>query len=322
MRGEASLVVYQSEEIQVWVLTGPTASGKSGLGLDLAQRHDLEIVSADSMSVYKRMDIGTAKPTAEDRAKVPHHGLDLVEPWEDFDSSRYVQEADSAIASILERGRRPLILGGTPLYLMALLRGFFEGPSKDVDLRRRLGQEEDRSPGLLHERLQGIDPEAAGRIHRNDRKRLIRALEVFELTGQPISALQTQFEQGPPRYLYRALALQRSRDELRDRVRLRCQAMFELGLVEEVREILSAGGFGSSAGAAIGYREVVDFLEGRLDAEELQYRVRSNTHRLVRRQSTWFRGFPDLLAMDVVGGLREEDIATAEDLLDLHRKET
>ena len=308
------------DEIQVWVLTGPTASGKSGLGMELARRHDLEIVSADSMSVYNRMDIGTAKPGAAEREEIPHHGLDLVEPWEDYDSSRYVRMADEAITAIHARGRRPLILGGTPLYLMALLRGFFEGPSKDRDLRQRLDAEEDASPGLLHERLQAVDPEAAGRIHRNDRKRLIRALEVHELTGQPISALQTQFEQGPPRYAYRALALNRQREELRERVRIRCQIMFETGLVAEVRQILAAGGFSTSAGAAIGYREVVDFLEGRLAAEELQYRVRSNTHRLVRRQSTWFRGFPDLLGMDLVGSAGSEELAIAEDLLGLHRE--
>ena len=143
----------QSDEIQVWVLTGPTASGKSGLGMELARRHDLEIVSADSMSIYKRMDIGTAKPGVTERAEVPHHCLDLVEPWEDFDSSRYVRHADQAIREIRERGRRPLILGGTPLYLMALLRGFFEGPSKDAELRKRLEKEEDaRPPDYSHRR--------------------------------------------------------------------------------------------------------------------------------------------------------------------------
>jgi len=314
--------VQQTDEIEVWVLTGPTASGKSGLGMELARRHDLEIVSADSMSLYKRMDIGTAKPSPAEQAEIPHHGLDLVEPWEEYDSSRYVGMADAAIAGIRSRGKRPLVLGGTPLYLMALLRGFFEGPSQDRELRRRLEEEEARQPGSLHERLLDVDPEAAARIHRNDRKRLVRALEVFELTGQTISSLQTQFEQGPSRYPYRALALHREREELRERVRERCQRMFDAGLVQEVRSILAAGGFSRSAGAAIGYREVLEFLDGRLPADELQYRVRSNTYRLVRRQSTWFRGFRGLQTLDLAGEVGPREREEAEKLLGLQGVES
>ncbi len=283
--------------------------------MELARRLDLEILSADSMSLYRRMDIGTAKPSQEDRAEIPHHGLDLVEPWEEFDSSKFVRMADPAIQEIRARGKRPLILGGTPLYLMALLRGFFDGPSKDADLRLRLEREEDEQPGVLHERLERADPTAAERIHRNDRKRLVRALEVYELTGEPISRLQTQFEEGPPRYRYTALALRRSRDELRERVRHRCRQMFDQGLVDEVRGILTAGGFSRSASAAIGYREVLDFLEGRLPAEELQYRVRSHTHRLVRRQSTWFRSFPDLRELELCGEIGDRQIEQAQEML-------
>ncbi|MEZ5988518.1 MAG: tRNA (adenosine(37)-N6)-dimethylallyltransferase MiaA [Planctomycetota bacterium] len=280
------------------VLTGPTASGKSGLALLLAERHGLEVLSADSMSVYRGMDIGTAKPTPEERRRVPHHGLDLVDASEDFDSARYVAVADAAIAGARARGARLLVAGGTPLYLMALLRGFFDGPSRDPALRARLEAEEDDEPGLLWRRLSEVDPVAAERIHARDRRRLVRALEVHELSGRPISEQQRQFEEGPPRYPYVALGLERPRDELRARVRRRCRAMFEGGLVDEVRALLTRGGFSATAREAIGYREVLTFLDGGLKAEELEYRVRSNTPRLVRRQTTWFRRFPGLTRVD------------------------
>ncbi|MFQ5504138.1 MAG: tRNA (adenosine(37)-N6)-dimethylallyltransferase MiaA [Planctomycetota bacterium] len=272
------------------VLTGPTASGKSRLGVGLAERHGLEILSADSMSVYRHMDIGTAKPGPEQRARLPHHGLDLVDPWEDFDSARYVSVADRVIEDARRRGRQILVVGGTPLYLMALLRGFFAGPSADPEIRERLLALEQAQKGSLHAELCRVDPEAAGRIHPNDQKRLVRALEVFELSGQPISSLQQQFDRGPSRYRFRAARIQLPRQELRARVRCRCRNMFERGLVDEVRRIDELGGFSRSAGAAIGYAEVREFLAGSLRSDELEHSVRRHTHRPVASNSSMRTG--------------------------------
>ncbi|MAE77828.1 MAG: tRNA (adenosine(37)-N6)-dimethylallyltransferase MiaA [Planctomycetes bacterium] len=277
----------------LWVLTGPTASGKSQLAMDIAAARGLEVLSADSMAVYRRMNIGTAKPTTAERALVPHHGLDLVEPHEQFDTSRWVAEAERVIQETSAAGRGLLVVGGTPLYLMALLFGFFDGPSADPDVRARLGADEDSEPGALHRRLAEIDPTAAARIHPNDRKRLVRALEVFELGGKPISELQQQFA-AEPRFPYRAVWLDLPRPRLKERVRLRTRSMLEAGLVEETRAIEAASGFGPTASSAIGYAEVLQLLAGELAADELATRIARSTHRLVRRQETWLRRFPGL----------------------------
>ena len=178
----------------VWVLTGPTASGKSGLAVELAERLDLEILSMDSMAIYRRMDIGTAKPAADERARVPHHLIDLVDPDEGFDTSRWCDAADAARAEVEARGRRVLFVGGTPLYLMAYFTGMMSGPAADDALRGRLQAREAETPGSLHRELTERDPTAAARIHPRDTKRLVRALEVLEHTGRPISEQQTSFE--------------------------------------------------------------------------------------------------------------------------------
>ena len=180
-----------------WFLTGPTASGKSAVGVELARRIDAEIVSLDSMALYRRMDIGTAKPTAEQRRAVPHHLIDAIEPWEEFSLARYVDEAARTVGEIAGRGRQVLFVGGTPLYLKGLLRGIFRGPPADWEFRRRLADEaRSRGGDWLHRRLAEVDPVSAARLHPNDARRLIRALEVFEKTGRPISELQRQFEVG------------------------------------------------------------------------------------------------------------------------------
>ena len=295
------------------VLTGPTASGKTQLAIEVATRHGLEILSVDSMSVYRSMDVGTAKPSTDERALVPHHGIDLVDPWEDFDAARFAAYADACIADATRRGKRLLLVGGTPLYLMAILRGFFDGPPKDAELRDALRLEEEASPGALHTRLLEVDAEAAARIHKNDVKRLVRALEVFETTGLKISEQQRQFEEGPPRYPHRLLGLSIGRDHMRERVRERTRSMFEHGLVDEVRAILAAGGFSDTAGQAIGYSEVLDFLEGRLGSDVLVSRVRSSTHRLVRRQETWFRRMKDITLLPVDEARRDAALVDLAD---------
>lgn len=283
------------QEPPLWVITGPTASGKSALALELAAAKGCEILSMDSMAVYRRMEIGTAKPSAEERQRVPHHLIDLVEPDQTFDTARWCALAAAACAEVRSRGRQPLFVGGTPLYLMAFFKGLMPGPAADVELRTRLRSREQQEPGSLHRELQERDPAAAGRIHPRDEKRLVRALEVLELTGRTISEQQAHFDRPGFQRRCRIVAVQRPREELHARVKARTEAMLDRGLVDEVRAIRDSCGFSSTAGAGIGYAECLLFLDRRLkDREELRNRIRRNTHRLVRRQTTWLRRLPEV----------------------------
>lgn len=298
----------------LWVITGPTAAGKSVLALELALRVGGEILSMDSMAVYRRMDIGTAKPVAEDRQRVPHHLLDLVEPDATFDTARWCEHAAAVLESVRARGRVPIVVGGTPLYLMALGKGLMQGPAADPELRAALEARESASPGALHAELQRRDPAAAARIHARDRKRLVRAIEVIELTGRPISSQQDHFERPGFRLPCRIVAIGRPRDELRARVRARTEAMLERGLLDEVAAIERDCGFSVTAGAAIGYAECRDHLRGRYkDREELRNRIRRSTHRLIRRQLTWLRRLPEVkwLGADATAADLEAALAVA-----------
>ena len=244
----------------------------------------------DSMAVYRRMDVGTAKPTAEERARVPHHLLDLVEPSETFDTARWCALAEAATQEVRTRGRRPLFVGGTPLYLMAFFKGMMQGPAADPALRAQLVAREEQEPGWLHATLSQRDPVAAARIHRHDHKRLVRALEVIELTGTAISSQQDHFDRDDWARPCRIAAVSWPREELHRRVKARVEAMLDQGLLDEVAAIEQSGGFSLTAAAAIGYAECRDFLQGRYkDREELRNRIRRNTHRLIRRQLTWLR---------------------------------
>lgn len=290
------------------VVTGPTASGKSALALELAAELDLEIVSMDSMAVYRGMDIGTAKPTAAERARVPHHLIDLVAPAETFDTARWCDAAARALEDITARGRAPLVVGGTPLYLMAFFKGMMEGPAADPALRAELEAREDADPGSLYAELLAKDPIAAARIHRKDRRRIVRALEVHRLTGRPISERQDHFERQDWLRPCRIVAVQRERDDLHRRVRARTEQMLDRGLLAETEAIERAGGFSLTSGAAIGYAECREFLRGRYkDREELRNRIRRNTHQLIRRQTTWLRRVREITWIapdDGVAGLR------------------
>jgi tRNA dimethylallyltransferase len=216
-----------------WFLTGPTASGKSAVGVALARRIGAEIISMDSMALYRGMDIGTAKPTPQERRSVPHHLIDVIEPGDEFSLAQYLSAAGREAAEIAGRGRQSLFVGGTPLYLKGLLRGIFEGPPADWPLRRRLADEAQTHGGAwLHERLAQVDPAAAARLHPNDTRRLIRALEVFEKTGQPISRLQRQFQIGRRSEECRVFVLDWPRPELHVRIDRRVREMFAAGLVE------------------------------------------------------------------------------------------
>ncbi|MBN1774183.1 MAG: tRNA (adenosine(37)-N6)-dimethylallyltransferase MiaA [Deltaproteobacteria bacterium] len=273
------------------VLTGPTASGKTRLGLELAEGWGAEIVSADSMQVYRRLDIGTAKPTAGERSRVAHHVLDLVEPDERFDAVRFCEAADAAIAEIAARGRRVLVVGGTGLYLRILLFGLAELPPPDPERRRALEVEAERlGSGALHARLAGIDPVAAARIHPADRFRIVRALEVAAV-GRPISELQAAHRFAEPRYPHRVVALEVSREELRVRILRRAEGMLAAGLLEEVRGVLEAGFTPELRSLrSFGYREPVRAVLGRRPVEGLAEAIALDTVRYAKRQGTWLRG--------------------------------
>jgi tRNA dimethylallyltransferase len=289
--------------LEVTVLTGPTACGKSAVGLCLAEKLGAEILSVDSMKVYRRMDIGTAKPSAAERARVQHHLIDLREPWEGYTVHEYVRDAEAAARSCASRGRAVLMEGGTPLYLKAFLEGLFEGPAPDEALRERLRTEAtEQGLARLHARLERVDPVAAERIHINDERRIIRALEVHEQTGTPISELQRQFGTRRKHVRARVFALRRERGELRERIARRSERMLEAGWLEEARALLGIheGGhpLSRSALGALGYRELWEHIRGEITLDEARGRIARETGRFVRKQMTWLRSFKDATWID------------------------
>ncbi len=282
----------------LWVVTGPTASGKTALALALAEATGREILSMDSMAVYRHMDIGTAKPSAAERQRVAHHLIDLVDPHETFDTARWCERAEQTLATLHASGKRALFVGGTPLYLMAFFKGMMQGPSRDSELRAALEAREVASPGCLHAELQLRDPASAARIHLRDLRRLVRALEVLQLTGQPISEQQHHFSRADWQRPCRIVVVQRDREQLHARVKVRTEAMLAAGLVAETEAIERDGGFSQTAAAAIGYAECRAFLRGRFkDETELRNRIRRSTHQLIRRQTTWLRRLPEIRSL-------------------------
>jgi tRNA dimethylallyltransferase len=265
-------------------LTGPTAVGKTAVALALAHRFGAEIVSADSMQVYRGMDIGTAKPTPAERAAVPHHLIDVVEVSERFDVARYVALAHAAIADIQHRGRTPLIVGGTGLYLRALTEGLSEAPDADPALRAEL-EALGREPVL--DELRRADPEAAARIGPHNFRRLVRALEICRLTGRKSSDLRRQWDRSRPPLMH---GLERDRADLYARCDARVEAMFRAGLVDEVRSLLPRGlAENITARQALGYKEVIAHLRGEATLEETVEMVKTRTRQFAKRQLTWFR---------------------------------
>ncbi|MFM7137394.1 MAG: tRNA (adenosine(37)-N6)-dimethylallyltransferase MiaA [Planctomycetota bacterium] len=274
-----------------WFLSGPTGAGKSALAIPLARRLGAEIVSVDSMAVYRGLDVGTAKPSHADRAAVPHHCLDLVSPADAFSVAGWLTAAAAAVADCRTRGRRILFVGGTPLYLRALRDGLAELPAADPGLRANLLAEASAAgPEALHARLATLDPPAAARIHPHDTKRIVRALEVATLTGRPLSAAHSP--QPDPLFESRLMILDVSRAALTARIDRRVEAMFASGIVEETAAALAApGGIGPTASQAAGYTEAIDLLAGRIDRPEAIRRTQARTRQLAKRQRTWFRSF-------------------------------
>jgi tRNA dimethylallyltransferase len=276
-------------------IVGPTAAGKTELAIRVAEAVGAEIVSCDSMQIYRGFDIGTAKPTPAERERVPHHVIDVADAVDAFSAARYVELADRAIADIRARGRRVVVAGGTGLYLRALRYGLVDAPPRDEALRSRLLDEEQRRPGALHLRLLRVDPAAAARIAARDLVRVVRALEVYELTGQALSAhhaAHAPVERSP----MRLAVLDPPPDVLAARIAVRVEIMLAGGLVDETRRLRARWGAASRPLGAVGYQEVGRFLDGELGFEALAPAIVAATRHYARRQRTWFKKEPGATA--------------------------
>lgn len=278
----------------VWVLTGPTGSGKSEFALRLAEAWNGEIVAMDSMTLYRGMDIGTAKPNLSDRQRVRHHMLDVLEPNESANVAWWQHKAAAAVQDIRCRGKQPILCGGTPLYLKAIVSGLFDGPPANPAIRARLeSQANAQGDRSLHDMLARVDPATARRVHVNDRRRVIRAMEVFELTGKSISALQQEWASQTTRAIGPVRWLDRPRSELYARIDYRVEAMIAAGWLDEVRRLESTGkGLSKEASQALGYREMLDYLRHGGDWAAAVERIKIRTRQFAKRQLTWFRALP------------------------------
>ena len=280
---------------KVAVLLGPTAVGKTGAALTLAERLRAEIVNADSLQVYRELDIGTAKPTQAERALVPHHLIDVAAPTEIYDADRYCREGRAALAGLQGRGVPPLVVGGTGLYLKALLHGLFPEGSPQPDLRARLRQEwQDLGLPRLYQRLAALDPTTAARLHPHDTYRILRALEVVEATGRPLSELFAAHRFRSCPYQALKLALMLPRKELNERIEGRVEAMLAQGLLAEVEDLLRRYPPDLKPLQSLGYRHLIKFLRGEWSWEEAIELLKRDTRRYAKRQLTWFRGDPEV----------------------------
>jgi len=294
--------VYPPLVDKVVVLTGPTASGKSAIAIELARQINGEILSLDSIAVYQKMDIGTAKPSLEEQQEIPHHLIDLVEPNQDYSVACYLDAAHRAVKEIRSRGRTPIFVGGTPMFLKGILRGFNPGPPADWEFRKAVEADLERY-GIesLKQRLVQVDPLAASRIHASDTRRMIRALEYARITGTPISHQQTQFDSTRNADECNVFGLAWSRETLHLRINQRVDAMFELGLIEEVKSLLREyNHLSRTASQAVGYREVIDGIEQRQSNDWMRENVAAHTRQLARRQETWFRSFQEITAIPML----------------------
>lgn len=281
------------------VVTGPTAVGKTVLGVELAEALGGEVISADAFAVYRGLDIGTDKPSAELRARVPHHLIDVADPRETYSAGRFIRDAEEAIAGIRGRGAQPVVVGGTMFYLRALRHGLFPEPVKDPQLRAALEEAWEQDPRQVRAQLEALDPLAAARSAPTDRQRTLRALEVCLVAGRPISALWAVAGHGTVRHHTVLIALTRPREELRARIRARVERMFAAGLVEEVRRLLGEGVAPQAhAFKAIGYRQALAVVQGSSSIHEACEATVVATQRLVKRQMTWLRGEPSVLWLE------------------------
>jgi tRNA dimethylallyltransferase len=292
----------------VVVICGPTAVGKTSVAVALAAAFHGEIISADSMQIYRRMDIGTAKPSAAEQQAARHHLIDVREPDEAFDAAAFARIARQAAEAILSRGRLPLLAGGTGLYIKAFLHGIFESERVDPQTRALLKSEiETQGSAALHRRLARVDPAAAGRIHPNDRFRILRALETIEACGEPISSYHAAHRFEDNRYRALKIGLHMDRESLYRRIDQRVDAMLAAGLEQEVRGLLAAGyGAELKSMQSIGYRHMIEFIEGRISREECVRTLKRDTRRYAKRQFTWFGADGDITwyAPEEIGAMR------------------
>ena len=295
-----------SPEPLLVIVLGPTGSGKTALSLKVAEEFGGEIVSCDSVAVYREFEIGTAKPSKEDRRRIPHHLIDVVRPTEEFTAGDYSRMARKAIADIHARGCLPIVVGGTGLYLRALIEGLFEGPPRSEQLRIRLRRRADkRTIEHLHRILSRLDPEAASRIHPNDTPKLIRAIEVCLLAGERLTVMWDKGRDPLTGFCILRIGLEPERNALYDRVNTRCEAMFESGLLEETRRLMTAyqppdGESGSDSRpvarplGSLGYKQAVQHLRGEISAKLALWAAQQAHRNYAKRQLTWFRREPDV----------------------------
>ncbi len=281
------------------ILTGPTGSGKSTLSLDLADHLNAEIISMDSMALYRGMDIISAKPDVEAQRRIPHHLLDVLDPWESSSVAWWLERASEIVDDIQSRGRQPLFVGGTPLYLKAMLRGLFEGPPADELLRQQLLER----AGELYDELKEVDPPSAEKLHPNDQKRIVRALEVDHLPGTPISQWQKEWESEASREeqgRIRCLCVNRPREELYARINLRVLGMIDGGLIDEVKTLRDLPQpLSREASQAVGYFEVCAFLDDKISQDDMIERIQRRSRQYAKRQLTWFRNLPECEMVEV-----------------------
>jgi tRNA dimethylallyltransferase len=294
----------------ILILAGPTAVGKTDLSILLGQELCAEIVSADSMQIYRGMNIGTAKPTPEQRKLIYHHMIDVVEPNQPYSVGDYLRDARSAIDGIIAAGGIPIVVGGTGLYIRTLMRGLFHGPPADIQLRERLLQREvEMEPGVLYGDLVKVDPEAAVKIHPNDLRRTMRALEVYYLRDRKLSEFQRDHAFRDRPYRFRLLFLVRNRSELYLRIEKRIDRMIDQGLESEVKTLMDRGyGPDLISMQGLGYKHFMAYFLGRTSREEAVALLKRDTKRYAKRQFTWFRREPDATWVDITGLVRAEDI--------------
>ena len=288
----------------MFLILGVTASGKGRLALRLAESMGAEIISIDSMKVYRRMDVGTAKPPKEARAALKYHLIDVVEPSDSFSVGAFLELAYKAIEQIKSRKKPIIAVGGTALYMKALLYGLFEGPGTNKQIRVELrAQAQAEGLAQLYHELTKIDPVAASRISPKDSKRIIRALEVYKTTGKPISSLQKQFNAEKPARDWTIIGLRREKTDANSRISRRVKRMIAAGLVDEVKSLLAEEKpLSPQARCAIGYAEIIDYLSGRINLEDTTELIKKNTRRLAKNQRTWFKTFKNVHWLDIEPG--------------------
>ena len=292
------------------LILGVTASGKGRLALDLAEYLDAEIISIDSMKVYRRMNIGTAKPPKEARQRIKYHLIDLVEPSDSFSVGAFMDAVSDAMEQINSRNRKIVAVGGTALYIKSLLYGLFDGAGTDEQIRTELkARAEAEGLAELHRELTKIDPDAAERINPNDAKRIIRALEVYQLTGKPISSFQKQWEQRQMKRDCTIIGLRREKADASSRINKRVKKMIDAGLVNEVKSLLDEEKpLSKQARCAIGYAEIIEHLNGKMSLEDAVESIKINSRRLAKGQRTWFKTFQNVHWLDIAEDETPEQI--------------